>query len=124
MTCELCIKRGKNWNGSDPVCYFDNPKSNWNCATINGIRDICYEGNDPIKGVHYEYCDDNKFATINISDIRDGKDNYIGRCLYVAWYKNRGNTQVLYILDDNYEPPSTPTEDELVSIINHFGLNK
>ena len=94
MTCKKCRERVKNWSGSDPVCYFDNPQGNWNCDTLNGIRDITYEGQALKNGIHYEYCDDEKFATINIHEVDDENGNYIGRCLYVAWYKIEGGQRL------------------------------
>ena len=130
MTCKMCLERTKNWCGDDSVCYFDDPSRNWNCATLNGIRDICYEGPGQLPkserlratGVHYEYCDDYKFATINIHDVQDSKENYFGRCLYVVWYKNSGATEALWILDGENDTPRTPTEDELLAIINYYAL--
>lgn len=121
MFCKMCKERVKDWCGDDPVCYFDKPEHNWNCATINAIRDIVYEGHDLPDGVHYEYCDDEKFATINIHDIEDDKGNYIGRCLYVAWYKSRGGTEALWILDGEDDIPRQPTEKELIAIIACYG---
>ena len=116
----MCLKRVKDWDGDDPVCYFDKPKLNWRCATINAIRDIVYEEQDLPNGVHYEYCDDEKFATINIHDIEDDGGNYIGRCLYVAWYKSRSGTEALWILDGRDDIPRQPTENELIAIIAYY----
>lgn len=124
MTCKMCLERGKTWKGSDPVCYFDDNKRNWNCATLGEIRDIVYEGQDLPREINYQYCDDDKFATLNIHEVRDKDDRWIGRCLYVAWYKNRGRTDVLWILDGSDDIPREPTEDELLSIIKYFGERK
>ena len=41
--CPLCKKRGKTWEGDDPVCALKNGKfsdDNWNCATMNKLREI------------------------------------------------------------------------------------
>ncbi len=124
MTCKLCEKRGQTWIGSAPACYFDSPDRNWNCATVNAIRDIVYEGQELKDGVHYEYCDDEKFATINIHEITDDKENHIGRCLYVAWYKQRGSTEALWILDGEDDVPRKPTEAELIAIIKQYARSK
>lgn len=121
MSCKMCQERGQTWSGSSPSCYFDDTESNWNCATVNAIRDICYEGQELPEGIHYQYCDDEKYATINISEVEDDKGNYIGRCLYVAWYKNRGGTEALWILDGEYDKPFKPTEAELLAIIRYYG---
>ncbi len=123
MSCKMCRERRQTWKGSPPVCYFDNPSQNWNCATLNAIRDLVYEGQELKDGIHYEYCDDEKFATVNIYNIDDDKGDYIGRCLYVAWYKNRGATEALWILDGEDDIPRAPTEKELLAIINHYKLD-
>lgn len=119
MTCKMCLERVKDWKGSDPACYFDG-EHNWNCATVNEIRELCYEGQDLKEGIHYEYCDDEKFATFNIHEVEDDKCNYIGRCLYMAWYKQRGCTEALWILDGEDDVPRKPTEKELLAIIRHY----
>lgn len=119
-TCKMCLKRRKTWRGNNPVCYFDKPDDNWNCATVGAIRDLVYEGQKLKLGIHYEYCDDEKFATINIHDVTDDKDNYIGRCLYVAWYKNRGGTEALWILGGEGDIPRKPTEKELLAIVQYY----
>ena len=119
MTCKMCKERVKDWNGSDGSCYFDG-EHNWNCATINKIRELCHEGQELKRGIHYEYCDNEKFATFNIHEVEDSKGNYIGRCLYVAWYKCRGGTEALWILDGEDDIPKKPTENELLAIIRYY----
>lgn len=124
--CKKCLARKKDWEGDDPVCFLeyqqenDNAQENffhknWNCATLNELRDICYEGQELPYEVDYQYCDDQKYATIKINDI----ENVEGLALWVSWYKNRGETDAVYILDDTL-PPRFPTEDELVKIIDYF----
>mgnify|MGYP001578079903 CR=1 FL=1 len=68
---------------------------------------------------HHEYCNDEKFATININEVEAPNEGYIGRCLYVAWYKNEGGTDGLWILD-GAETPRQPTETELLAIIRAY----
>ena len=115
MTCKLCLSRVKDWAGDDPTCYFDGGH-NWNCATVNAIRELCYEGQELKQGIHYEYCDDEKFATFNIHYI----ESYIGNCLYVAWYKQRGSTGAIWILGGEGDIPRKPTEKELLAIIKYY----
>lgn len=106
--CKLCRQRGKTWNGDDPKCAFVGEfADNWNCATLNAIRDIP-------NGVDYQYCDDRKYATIKTDGI-DG----LGLALWVAWYKSRGNTEAMWLLFAD-EPPRIPTERELLAIIYHY----
>jgi len=120
--CKRCRERGKDWNGDDPVCFLDGGFGrNWNCATLNAVRDICYEGQNPMPhGVDYQYCDNMKYATIRIEEVEDGE---IGMALWVAWYKNRGATDAMWILNSD-EPPRIPTEDELEAIICHYAWSK
>jgi hypothetical protein len=48
MACPRCQKRGKTWNGNDPRCGFPDGKSfsadNWNCATLNRLRELDRDG--------------------------------------------------------------------------------
>lgn len=119
MPCEMCNKRGKTWEGGDPECAFENnifSSENWNCATVNAIRDICYEGQNPMpEGVDYRYCyGDQKYATI-FTDYIEG----VGIALWVSWYKNRGGTDAMWVLDEE-EPPSQPTEEQCLKIIEDY----
>jgi len=118
MPCQMCEKRGKNWEGGDPTCAFTDTlfsPDNWNCATVNAIRDIVYEGQELQEGVAYQYCDDMKYATIDVSDI----EGVMGYCLWVCWYKNRGGTDALWLLDSR-DRPRPPTEGECRRIIEHY----
>jgi hypothetical protein len=114
--CGLCEKRGKTWNGSEPQCGFDTGVfgDNWNCATVNAVRDICYEGQELLpSGVDYQYCEDQKYATINIDHIEiDGRP----LALWVSWYKNRGRTDAMWLLFDD-KPPRKPTEAECLAVV-------
>ncbi len=117
--CKRCQKRGKDWNGDAPRCFNDFGADNWNCATLNAIRVICSEGHPP--GVDYQYCDDQKYATVKISDCENIDGDRIGLALWVSWYKNRGQTEALWILSDT-QPPRIPTEDDLNIIIDAYSL--
>ncbi len=117
--CAMCLERKKDWNRSDPVCFLEDGP-NWNCATLNAIRDICYEGQNPMPiGVDYQYCEDQKYATIKIQDVELNNGNYIGLALWVSWYKSRGKTDCVWVLNDD-SPPRKPTEEELLAIINYY----
>jgi hypothetical protein len=115
VMCEHCKKRGKPWYGSDAKCAFTEEgfEQNWNCATVNMIRDICYEGQELKYGITYQYCDDDKYATIKVDHIDiDGSP----LALWVSWYKSRGNTQAMWLLFDKL-PPRIPTESECLAIV-------
>jgi hypothetical protein len=69
----------KDWSGDDPKCGFDENgnflERNWNCATLNDLRDIAEE-----KKV---WCDDNYMAIVSRFDVGHG---------VLSWYKHRGQT--------------------------------
>ena len=109
--CKLCIERGKTWDGSDPKCAFITgifDGSGWNCATANAIRDIIEEQELAV------YQDDQYYASIPISNIIDGEE-----CLWVSWYKNRGRTEAMWLLN-HYSKPREPREEEVELIINAY----
>jgi len=110
----------ENYSMSAIQCAFKNhdklfSEENWNCQTVNLIRDICYEGRELPREVQYRYCEDMKYATINIYDILEVE----GMALWVSWYKQRGRTDALWILDSLHNPRK-PTEKELIAIINYY----
>lgn len=118
--CKVC-NQVKDWNGDDPQCPFTDgdvfSEDNWNCGLINELMDICYEGNNPIHPfVDYRYCEDMKYATIWIDGMKDEEEQSIGMAVWVAWYKNRGATDAVWILDSRGEPRK-PTVAELKRII-------
>lgn len=118
MTCKACKARGQTWSGSAPVCAFDGEFSdNWNCATVNAIRDIVYEGGPPRTGVDYQYCDDQKYATVKVDEVEFDEGRYLA--LWVSWYKNRGGTDAMWLLSKK-GPPRRPTEDELLAICDYY----
>jgi hypothetical protein len=119
MPCKMCLERGKTWEGSEPVCAFDGDfAANWNCASLSAIRDLVYEG-EPRVGVDYQYCDDQKYATVRLYDHFDA----IGAiALWVCWYKSRGGTDAVWLLFEK-EPPRRPTENECVLISYAFNNN-
>ncbi len=107
--CPRCQVRGKDWNGGDPVCFLSG--DNWKCATVDALREICE--------MDYVYCEDQKYATLNIAGCEQPNGDRIGYALWVTWYKNRGRTDAMWILSDD-SPPRVPTIDELEIIIRSF----
>ena len=122
MTCKMCKERGKTWAGSDPACYFDKGEHNWNCATVNAIRDICEDWNEELpNGAKLTYCGDEKYATIRvyeIGEICEEADVEFPYCLYIQWYKHRGHTDALWLLGEGIA--RKPTEDELLAVIKYY----
>ena len=123
--CKRC-DREKTWSGSGIECPFSSGENftnkNWNCGAIGWIRNlanIAMDGGDP--RLHYRFCDDQKYATIDISDIYEDIDTTppLGMTLWVTWYKSRGRTESMWILDC-YDPPRVPTFKELELIKEHY----
>lgn len=115
-----CVKCGhvKNWSGDLITCPFQDSNKfgdNWNCGLIDKIRDLCdlaMQGKD--NRLHYQYCDDQKYVTIKTDDIED-----MGLCLWVSWYKSRGQTDAMWLLYD-YAKPKEPTFEELNTIVKYY----
>ena len=107
---------------SSPIsCYFEEIDREWSCGTVGLIRDLVYEGKERLEGIDYQYCDDQKYATIKIDDVHIN-DNYIGYALWLTWYKQRGHTDNILILDS--EGARKPTEQELLEIYKHYHLKR
>ena len=83
MSCRRCQERIKDWHGADPDCGFDDAgkftTENWNCATLNALRDMC-------EGV---YSEDSRAALVSCEE----------GWLVVYWYKRRGRTDEVYLFD-------------------------
>lgn len=131
MLCPRCQARGKTWNGADPKCAFPDQgqfnSSNWNCATANALRDLCGDEGCPWRdkvvethGVRQAYgirWDDKSWGAINIIEIDLERDNY--KTLWLSWYKLRGRTDAMLLLND--VGSELPTYADCDAILNHFG---
>ncbi|QPI23260.1 hypothetical protein ICC24_07880 [Bacillus licheniformis] len=105
MACRLCKERGKSWEGSDPVCAFENgvfsPK-NWNCATMSKLRRLS-------EGLGNSDRDDDSCGSIGYVPL---SDNYApatyegyGGYIVMMWYKERGRVgHALFMTDEGAEP--------------------
>lgn len=113
--CDACRKRGQTWRGDAPRCSFPAGGAfvadGWNCATADLIRDLCHEVNlHPL--VDYRYIDDQKYATICVDGV--GIPSGEAYALWVTWYKNRGATDAMWLLNEG--EPRRPTEKDCVAI--------
>lgn len=121
--CQACQSATKDWNGDDRRCAFSEGRfssNNWMCATVDALRDLVYEGQTPMPpGVDYRYCEDQKYATVVIDHV-ELEGERIGLALWVSWYKSRGGTDAVWLLDSS-SPPRTPTEAELRAILAAYG---
>lgn len=122
MACKACRKRGKTWQGDDPRCAFETGAfgDNWNCATVGLIRDICDEDDGLPNGVDYQYCEDQKYATVKVDHIEALDDRPLA--LWVSWHKRHGETDAIWLLFEN-KPPRLPTEQECLLIAQAYGSN-
>jgi len=131
--CPRCKRR--KWpyegEGSQPRCAFPDGvfnSDNWNCATANAIRDIAYEGQNPMPdGVDYRYCEDQKYATIYADDILEDSDpEVVGpEAVWVSWYKSRGTTdQIIALYSMGGAKPITLTQAEalIAFYVAHRGV--
>jgi len=112
MPCKLCKERGKTWEGSDPKCAFESGTfnmDNWNCATMNELRDIAGE-----IGLNYRNgLDSASFGAVPF------EEGYI----VMTWYKSRGKTGNAQVMHDN-EPAKPLTEEIALQAINHHRINR
>lgn len=112
MACAMCNARGKTWQGSDPKCAFEGATfsgENWNCATAGEIRGFIDETSGRVQ---YMFCDDQKYATIAVHDLRLPSGS--ADALWVYWYKNRGRTDAMWLLGSG--PPRPPTEADCLVV--------
>jgi len=116
--CPECVARGKTWDGDDPKCAFETGTfntDNWNCATMNILRNIAGEDREhPIEGCYYRR-DDLENATIGVIPCRGDTQGY----LVMSWYKRRGKTGQAVIMVDGHEP-SKLTLAEAQEIISQY----
>jgi hypothetical protein len=117
MICAACEKRGKTWEGGDPICSFPNggefDSAGWNCATANAIRDLCGQ-DDPHPAADHRYCNDQHYSTIKVDRVRLLTGSALA--LWVSWYKHRGRTEAMWLLSEN-ELPRRPTEADCIAVI-------
>jgi len=90
---------------------------------VQGLRAIAYEGADnlyPLKEVDYRYCEDQKYSSIHIDDIRLGEnETHIAECLWICWYKSRAYTDAIWLLS-THSVPRLPTLEECKAILTWF----
>lgn len=118
MACAACKARGKTWNGDDPVCGFHPDSSfnpdNWNCATLNALRDISRESASYAGGVMGQRFGDSSVGVFCIpEDMEHG-----GTVLVLTWYKNRGRTNRAWVI--GYCAPSSATLELCEAIIDYY----
>ncbi|MCD6468697.1 MAG: hypothetical protein J7L32_05265 [Thermoplasmata archaeon] len=100
--CELCKKRGKPAEyGSEVKCAFRDDgvftKDNWNCATMNKLRDIALKLGHHIRN-------DSDWGSFGAVPFDDDKHSGF---IVMTWYKSRGKTDLAIYVDDVETKPLT-----------------
>ena len=118
--CHECKKRGKTWNGSDPICAFKNlefSNDNWNCATINIIRDLI---DSDFHAGCFGFRDDMDNASIGVIPLPSKCDE--SGYLVMTWYKERGRVGMAIIVndDDNPKPLTRKTASQIIKYYSKY----
>lgn len=91
--CWRCTQRGQTWAGDSPTCGFPDRKgfvgSNWNCATLNELRDQAEESK--------VYNEDQYAALLPIPDS--------GEFIVLSWHKQRGCTEAACVINGSSVRP-------------------
>lgn len=121
MACRLCEERGKDWNGDDPVCAFEDNEfssDNWNCATMNELRSISEE-------VGMGWRDDLSCGSIGYvpmdNDYAPDDFETNGGYIVMTWYKERGRTGNAVFMTDDETVPLTIKHAEVA--IHAYDIN-
>lgn len=118
--CEACKRRGKDWNGSDPKCAFLTGRfspDNWSCATAGLIRELQPDlGDAPEDGIFHKRENDQNQMLVHIKDDCVGDGHLPGLALWVSWYKSRGRTDAMWLLNE-HDSPVPPTEHDVLAIV-------
>jgi hypothetical protein len=88
--CPRCRTRGQTWNGGAPKCGFPQgvfDEGNWNCATLNALRDLV----DETRALWSE----DQYAALILLD---------GDFIVLGWYKHRGRTEEAWLMSDGMQP--------------------
>ncbi len=119
--CKLCKERGKTWNGDNPKCAFVEGifnRNNWNCATMNYLRDIIDELSTGMRNDS----DSASIGYIPFGDIENGDylfGNYNSGYIVLTWYKNQGKTGNAIVMRDDL-PIQELGLDLALKVIEHY----
>lgn len=104
--CARCKIRGKPVSfGSEPECAFPEgvfSKSNWQCATMNELRNKVEDGDEYLT-----------LGSLRVNDqsaalLADDSGQYI----VMSWYKNRGRTEGAWLMSETTIEPLTLKDAE------------
>lgn len=118
--CKLCKEHELDLKGSASVCAFEGRfANNYMCSTLSKLRTLCLRAEDEeISGLQHYFKNDQHYCTIDISDVLM-EDESFGVALWVTWYKSRGRTEQIWVLDDA-NVPRRPTETEVLAICHYY----
>lgn len=97
--CPMCEAHGKTWNGDDRKCAFKGgvfTSDNWKCATVSVLRRLAEEN------------------AIRTNDQWCGTIPFEDKFIIVGWYKSRGRTEAIWVMDEETMHPITLKEAEEV----------
>jgi hypothetical protein len=115
--CKLCVEKGL----PNCECAFNKEglfqKDNWNCVTINVLRDIAEEFN------LIKYGCDISLAVLDTPSVRINEEDSEpdGWCI-LSWYKQKGAISNAIFMSDEIEKPMTL--DQANAIINLYKNKK
>lgn len=98
---------------------------NWNCATVNALRELCgdvgWRGDNPaeINGRQQAFgirWDDESWGAVNVIGVETSQGHY--KTLWMSWYKNRGRTDDMLLLCDGMA--DVPNMADCEAILTHF----
>jgi hypothetical protein len=125
--CDACKAQGKDWDGSDPKCAFLTGRfssDNWNCATVAMIRALAptwWSDAKPDPNLYFIREDDQNNMLIQVWGIDGLQTGAIA--LWVSWYKSRGRTEAMWMLNED-DKPVTPTEADIIAIAEAYAHRK
>ncbi len=99
-------------------CAFDESgkfqSDNWNCQTMNRLRELCGEDGEEREDAWY-WRNDIASSSIGVLPIPDVMDIETGGYVVMTWYKRKGNIGNAIIVRSNEE--STPLTLEVAEVI-------
>lgn len=125
--CPHCQTTTPTWSGSLRECAFVDGSAfsshNWNCATVNRLRALCEpERRSVLDGVAIYATNDLWHALIDVSEVPLHEQSNSIVWLQVIWYKRRGQTLNVSVIDTEGDVASA-TEEQCLTTLKHLESN-
>ena len=125
--CPPCQTTSPTWAGSPRECTFVDGSTfsshNWNCATVTRLRAFCEpERASVLDGVTIYATNDAWHALIDVSEVLLHEQSNGIVWLQVIWYKRRGQTLNVSVIDTEGDAASA-TEAQCLAILKHLESN-